>query len=150
MNALKCRTSAPRFCEFLKTHTLLKCKPPHARILKAHVLLLLLQRSVTGSIRKTLVKRGRIRRKKLATFHRVVFHVAFSQLLRPLEGSAVEKMCRMSLQYPRRLSQVSKWCHNFWTERFQRKPHKFFHLRCSLSTWQKFQQEQTLQRGDVT
>ena len=36
------------------------------------------------------------------------------------------------------------------TERFQRKPHKFFDVRCTLSTWQYFQDEQLLQRWDVT
>ena len=36
------------------------------------------------------------------------------------------------------------------TEHFQRKPHKFFDLRCLLSTWRRFQDEQTLHRWDVT
>ena len=35
-------------------------------------------------------------------------------------------------------------------ERFQRKTHKFFDLRCLLSMWQDFQDEQMLQRWDVT
>ena len=52
-----------------------------------------------------LGKRRRLNRKKLAsaTLHRVVFLVEFSLLLaflRPLEGSAVESMRGMSLQYP--------------------------------------------------
>ena len=51
--------------------------------------------ATAGSIRKTL--------EKLATLHRVVFQVEFSLLLAflgPLEGSAVEKVRGMSLQYP--------------------------------------------------
>ena len=36
------------------------------------------------------------------------------------------------------------------TELFQRKRYKFFDLRCLLSTWQRFQGDQTLQRWDVT
>ena len=55
------------------------------------------------SIRKTLGKRRRLNRKKLATLHPVVFQVEFSLLLAflgPLEGSAVEKVRGMSLQYP--------------------------------------------------
>ena len=47
-------------------------------------------------------KRWRVKRKKLATLHRVVFQVEFSLLLAflgPLEGSAVEKVRKMSLQY---------------------------------------------------
>ena len=58
---------------------------------------------VTGSIRKTLGKRWRLNRKKLATLHQVVFQVELSLLLAvlgPLEGSAVEKVPGMSLQYP--------------------------------------------------
>ena len=58
--------------------------------------------TLTGSIRKTLGKRRRLNRKKLATLHRVVFQVEFSLLLAflgPLEGSAVEKVRGMSLQY---------------------------------------------------
>ena len=50
-------------------------------------------------------------RMKLAALHRVVFQVAFSLLLAflgPLEGSAVEKVRGMTLQYPRRMSRVSK------------------------------------------
>ena len=35
---------------------------------------------------------------------------------------------------------------SFATEHFQRKPHKFFDLRCPLSTRYRFQDEQTLQR----
>ena len=55
-----------------------------------------------GSIRKTLGKRRRLNRKKLATLHPVVFQVEFSLLLAflgPLEGSAVEKVRGMPLQY---------------------------------------------------
>ena len=47
-------------------------------------------------------------RKKLAALHHVVFQVVFSQLLAflgPLEGSAIKKVRRMSMQYPPRLSQ---------------------------------------------
>ena len=47
-------------------------------------------------------KRRRLKRKKLAALHRVVFQVEFSLLLaflRPLEGSAVEKVRGMSLKY---------------------------------------------------
>ena len=42
----------------------------------------------------------RLNRKKLATLHQIVFQVEFSLLLAflgPLEGSAVEKVCGMSL-----------------------------------------------------
>ena len=59
--------------------------------------------TLTGSIRKTLGKRRRLNRKKLATLHRVVFQVEFSLLLAflgALEGSAVEKVRGMLLQYP--------------------------------------------------
>ena len=59
--------------------------------------------TLTGSIRKTLDKRRRLNRKKLATLHRVVSQVEFSLVLaflEPLEGSAVEKVRGMSLQYP--------------------------------------------------
>ena len=54
-------------------------------------------------IRKTLGKRRSLNRKKLATLHRVVSQVEFSLVLaflEPLEGSAVEKVRGMSLQYP--------------------------------------------------
>ena len=59
--------------------------------------------TLTGSIRKTLGKRRRLNRKKLATLHRIVSQVEFSlvlALLGPLEGSAVEKARKTSLQYP--------------------------------------------------
>ena len=35
-------------------------------------------------------------------------------------------------------------------KQFQRNPHKYFDLRCLLSTWHRSQDEQTLQRWDVT
>ena len=54
----------------------------------------------------------RLKRKKLAASHRVVFQVAFSLLLAFLGGSAVKKVRGMALQYPRRTSPVSKWRHN--------------------------------------
>ena len=60
--------------------------------LKAHAITILI--TLTGSIRKTLGKRRRLNRKKLATLHRVVSQVEFSLVLaflEPLEGSAVEK-----------------------------------------------------------
>ena len=56
-----------------------------------------------GSMRKTLGKRRRLNRKKLGALRRVVLQVEFSLLLAflgPLEGSAVEKVRRTSLQYP--------------------------------------------------
>ena len=59
--------------------------------------------TLTGSIQKTLGKRRRLNRKKLAALHQVVFQVEFSLLLAflgPLESSAVEKVHGMSLQYP--------------------------------------------------
>ena len=37
-------------------------------------------------------------------------------------------------------------CSSSETEQFQRKPHKDFDLRCPLSMWQRFQDEQTLQK----
>ena len=57
---------------------------------------------------RLLVKRWRLKRKKLAALHQVIFQVVFSlmlALLGRLEGSAVEKVRGMSLQYPHRLSQ---------------------------------------------
>ena len=52
---------------------------------------------------KTLGKRRRLNTKKLGALRRVIFQVEFSLLLAflgPLEGSAVEKVRRTSLQYP--------------------------------------------------
>ena len=82
MNALKCRTLAYA----------------RARILESARARFII--TLTGSIRKTLGKRRRLNRKKLAALHRVVFQVEFSLLLAflgPLEGSAVEKVRGMSL-----------------------------------------------------
>ena len=67
--------------------------------------MLLKQEVING---RPLAKRRRLREKQLAVLHRVVFQVAFSLLLaylRPIEGSVFEKVRRMSLQYPRRISQ---------------------------------------------
>ena len=50
-------------------------------------------------------------RSSLPYIDRVIFQVAFSLLLAflgPLEGSAFEKVCRMSLQYPRRKDVTGK------------------------------------------
>ena len=83
MNALKCRT--------LGVRRILESAQARSQI------------TLTGSIWKTLGKRRRLNRKKLATLHRVIFQVEFSLLLAflgPLEGSAIEKVCRMLLQYP--------------------------------------------------
>ena len=71
--------------ESLKVHALLKC---------------ILITEVYG---RFLGKRRRLNRQKLATVHWVVFQVEFSlfiAFLGPLEGSAVEKVRGMSLQYP--------------------------------------------------
>ena len=57
---------------------------------------------VTESIRKICEQKRRLKRKKLAVLHSVVFQVAFSlllALLRALESSAVEKLGRIPLQY---------------------------------------------------
>ena len=43
-----------------------------------------------------------------------------------------------------------KKCGSSGMKLFQRNSHKFFDLRCTLSTSQSFQDEQTLQRRDVT
>ena len=88
--------------------------------------------TLTGSIRKTFGRRRRINRKKLLPYHRVVFQVEFSLLLAflgPLEGSAIEKVRGMLLQYLQR----RKWRISTM-EQFQRNPQKFFDLRCPLST----------------
>ena len=85
MNALKCKTLGVRACAILesaRTRSLI---------------------TFTRSIRKTFGKRRRQNRKKLATLYRIVVQVEFSLLLAflgPLEGSAVEKVRGMSLQYP--------------------------------------------------
>ena len=74
MNALKCRTLG--IFESARARSLI---------------------TLTGSIRKTLDKRRRLNRKKLATLHRVVSQVEFSLVLaflEPLEGSAVQKSVR--------------------------------------------------------
>ena len=75
-------------------------------------------------------KRRRLNRKKLATLHdRVVLQVEFSLLLAflgPLEGSAVEKVCGMSLQYPTMQEAVYIWNRAV-------SENKFFNLRCLLS-----------------
>ena len=63
---------------------------------------------------ENLGKDGDYRERSLLPY--IIFQLAFSLLLafsEPLEGSAVENMDRMSLQYSRRMSQVSKWRHNF-------------------------------------
>ena len=63
-----------------------------------------------GSIRKTLFKRQRLKKKKLAALHRVIFQVVFSLLLAflgPLEGSAVE-VHGMLLQCSCKMSRVSE------------------------------------------
>ena len=62
---------------------------------------------------KYIFKGWRLKRKKLAALHQVIFRVVFSLLLTflgPLEGSAVEKCAEssMSLQYPHRVSWVRK------------------------------------------
>ena len=84
--------------------------------LKAHALeslkTLLKRTLITCNGKYTEHFRGKTetKRKKLAALHPVVFQVVFSLLafLGPLESYAVEKMRGMSLQYPRRMSRVSK------------------------------------------
>ena len=89
--------------------------------LKAHALdLLSILIMLTGSIQKTLGKRQRLNRKKLATLHRVVFQVEFSLLLaflEPLEGSAIEKVRGMSLQYPT-MQEVVYLCNGAVSEKY--------------------------------
>ena len=64
-----------------------------------------------GKYTEDFSQRRRIKREKLTALPRVVFQVVFSLLLAslgPLEGSAVEKVRGMTLQYLRRMSRVSK------------------------------------------
>ena len=54
-----------------------------------------------GKYTEDFLGKTETKRKKLAALHRVIFQVAFSSLLAflgPLEGSAVEKVCGMTLQ----------------------------------------------------
>ena len=69
---------------------------PHARILKAHALLKRTLMTCNGKYTEGFSqKRRRIKRKKVAALHQVVFQVVFSLLLAflgHLQGSAVEKV----------------------------------------------------------
>ena len=130
MNALNCRTLGATLMRILENARAIETLTTACANVKAHALL---KRTLMTCNGNTLVKRRTIKKKKLAALHRVVFQVVFSLLLAflgPLEGSAVEKVHGMTQQYPRRMS----WgANDAPTERFQRKPHKFFDLRCPLN-----------------
>ena len=106
MNALKCRTLG----------AMSSCHRPSLTAYNAHARILESARAnemitCNGKYTEDKTETKACNRKKLAALHRVVFQVAFRLLLAflgPLEGSAVEKVRGMALQYPRRTSPVSK------------------------------------------